>query len=52
MHMLAARCVKVAGGYQDSNFSFSGCLVIFGVCLAVGFVMSWMTGKRRIYLAG
>ena len=52
MHILAARYIKIIGRYQDSNFSFGGCLVIFAVCLITGFILSRLLGKRRIFLVG
>ena len=52
MHMLVGTCIMIAAGYQKATFSFVECLMIYAVCLAVGFILSLILGKNRNYLIG
>ena len=51
MHILAGRYIRIIF-HVNNGFSFAGCLVVYVVCLALGFVISLTGGKFSKYLTG
>ena len=51
MHLLAARYVRIIFRVRN-GFSFAGCLAVYAICLALGFVISLTGGRLSKYLTG